>query len=331
MKILVTGCAGFIGYHVCKRLVSEGHEVCGLDNMSSYYDVRLKEARLGELKEKVRFYKADISDSCELQKIFSENKFDMVIHLAAMAGIRNSTIYPIEYIQTNIVGFSNVIDLCRIHNVGRFIFASSSSVYGDEFHQMKVDSCTDKPKSVYAATKKADELLAYSYSHLYGIKATGLRFFTIYGEYGRPDMAYWKFTDCLLKNESITFNNYGEIIRDFTYIGDLVERVSQIVSDDNVGLYKVYNIGSGNPICITNFAYKLFNQMICLDMIERKETFAFKLAPMPDGDAFKTYADTSELEKDYGCKPITPLEVGLRNFLKWYKLYITDNGFNLKE
>lgn len=323
MKILVTGSAGFIGFHICEKLISENHEVIGVDNITPYYDTKWKYGRLVKLQGKIEDYRTDISNFNALERLFNNYKFDMVIHLAAQAGVRNSTINPLSYIQTNIMGFSNILDLCRCYNVKRFIFASSSSVYGECMGKMKTDTCTDKPMSVYAATKKADELLAFSYSHLYGIKTTALRLFTVYGEYGRPDMVYWKFTDDFLNNRKITFNNYGDIYRDFTYIGDLVERVYQIVSDENTDLYKVYNIGSSNPVRITEFASELFNQMLDLKMINR-EFINFKLAPMQQGDVFKTHADISELEKDYGVKPITPLAVGIRNFLTWYKSYILD-------
>lgn len=324
MKILVTGCAGFIGYHVCMKLISENHKVIGVDNITPYYDTCWKYGRLVKLQGKIEDYRTDISNFNALERLFNKYEFDMVIHLAAEAGVRNSIDNPLSYIQTNIVGFSHILDLCRNYKVKRLVLASSSSVYGDwHFDKMSEDACADKPISVYAATKRADELLAYSYSHLYGIKTTILRFFTVYGEYGRPDMVYWKFTDDLLNNRKITFNNYGDIYRDFTYIGDLVERIYQIVSDENVDLFKIYNIGSGNSIRITEFANELFNQMLALKMIDR-EFIDFKLAPMQEGDVIKTLADTSKLEKDYGVKPITPLAIGLRNFLTWYKSYILD-------
>lgn len=317
MKILVTGSNGFIGYHLCSRLLSEGFDVVGIDNMNDYYDTKLKELRLNELqhgKSKFFFYRADINDYEALRTIFMVHRFDTVINLAAQAGVRYSFENPRAYIDTNINGFFNILECCREFNVGRLLFASSSSVYGNS------GGCTDEPVSLYAATKKTNELLAYTYSHLYGIRTIGMRFFTVYGEYGRPDMAYWKFAEKILKNEPVVLFNNGDLRRDFTYIGDIVEGICRILYTDAYFDYKIYDIGNGKPISIIRFVSELHRQMVAQGLTQNELRFQYE--PMQAGDVYSTCADLREMWNDYEFRPKIDIETGLNKFVKWYSEYL---------
>lgn len=336
MKILITGAAGFIGSFLCKRLLKDSaNEIIGLDNLNDYYDVSLKENRLQTLKgnSKFLFIKGDISNKLFVDDLFKLYKFDIVINLAAQAGVRYSIDHPDVYIQSNIVGFYNILEACRFHPVKHLIYASSSSVYGGN---SKIPFCiedkVDSPVSLYAATKKCDELLAYSYSKLYNIKTTGLRFFTVYGPMGRPDMAYFSFTNKLVKNETIELYNFGKCKRDFTYIDDITECIVRIVynssikvnnHDSNCPPYKIYNIGNSNPVSLLSFFKILCEELINADVLPKNYDFSshIKFTPMQKGDVSLTYADVSELEKDFDFKPTTSLRDGLRQFVKWYKEY----------
>ena len=337
MKILVTGAAGFIGSFLCKRLLETAdNEVTGLDNLNDYYDVSLKEARLSMLEsyDKFMFIKGDISDKAFIDKLFDEYEFDIVINLAAQAGVRYSIDHPDIYIQSNIIGFYNILEASRHHTVKHLVYASSSSVYGGNTKvPFSTDDKVDNPVSLYAATKKSDELLAYAYSKLYNIPATGLRFFTVYGPMGRPDMAYFSFTNKLIKGETIEIFNYGNCKRDFTYIDDIVEGIVRVMArapekkDGEDGLpippYKIYNIGNNHPENLLDFVQILSEELVRAGVLPKDYDFEAhkKLVPMQKGDVPITYADTSDLEKDFGYKPSTSLKEGLRSFAEWYKDY----------
>lgn len=334
MKILVTGTAGFIGFHLAKKLLEDGHTVVGYDNINDYYDVNLKYSRLNELginqneiqKNKIvnsqrynkhKFIKADLEDSVLMNKLFEEEHFDAVCNLAAQAGVRYSIENPDAYIQSNIVGFMNVLEACRNYNVTNLSYASSSSVYGlNKSQPFKTTDNTDYPISLYAATKKSNELMAHTYTHLYGIKTTGLRFFTVYGPYGRPDMAPMLFTDAILNNKAINIFNNGDMSRDFTYIDDIVEGIIKVIKKPSV--FKVYNIGNNSPIKLMDFIKELENTL------EKKAKKNYM--PMQDGDVLSTYADVSELIKDFDYKPSTPLNKGIKKFVKWYKKMYGDKN-----
>ncbi len=335
MKILVTGAAGFIGSFLCKRLLeTTNDEIIGLDNLNDYYDVSLKEARLEMLKpfDKFTFIKGDISDKPFIDKLFDEYKFDVVVNLAAQAGVRYSIDHPDVYIQSNIVGFYNILEACRYHPVQHLVYASSSSVYGGNTKvPFSVDDKVDNPVSLYAATKKSNELLAHAYSKLYNIPTTGLRFFTVYGPMGRPDMAYFSFTNKLIKGETIEIFNYGNCKRDFTYVDDIVEGIIKVIGkapekrDGEDGLpippYNVYNIGNNNPENLLDFVQILSEELVRAGVLPKDYNFEAhkKLVPMQKGDVPITYADTSALERDFGYKPSTSLRDGLRRFAEWYK------------
>lgn len=335
MKILVTGAAGFIGAFLCKRLLeTTNDEVVGLDNLNDYYDVSLKEARLEMLKpfDKFLFIKGDISDKSFIDKLFDEYKFDVVVNLAAQAGVRYSIDHPDVYISSNIIGFYNILEACRYHPVKHLVYASSSSVYGGNSKvPFSTDDKVDNPVSLYAATKKSNELLAHAYSKLYNIPTTGLRFFTVYGPMGRPDMAYFSFTNKLIKGETIEIFNYGNCKRDFTYVDDIVEGIIKVMGktpikkDGEDGLpippYKVYNIGNNNPENLLDFVQILSEELVKAGVLPKDYDFEShkKLVPMQKGDVPITYADTSDLEKDFNYKPSTSLREGLRQFAKWYK------------
>ena len=337
MKILVTGAAGFIGSFLCKRLLeTTSDEVVGLDNLNDYYDVSLKEARLEMLKpfKKFAFIKGDISDKPFIDKIFDEYKFDIVVNLAAQAGVRYSIDHPDVYIQSNIIGFYNILEACRYHPVKHLVYASSSSVYGGNVRvPFSTEDKVDNPVSLYAATKKSDELLAHAYSKLYNIPTTGLRFFTVYGPMGRPDMAYFSFTNKLIRGETIEIFNYGNCKRDFTYIDDIVEGVIRVMNkapqkkDGEDGLpippYKIYNIGNSNPENLLDFVSILSEELIRANVLPKDFDIKahMKLVPMQKGDVPVTYADTSDLESDFGYKPSTSLREGLRSFANWYSGY----------
>ena len=337
MLILVTGCSGFIGSYLCKKLLeTTNNQIIGLDNLNDYYDVSLKEARLEMLKpfDKFTFIKGDISDKTFIEKLFDEYKFDVVVNLAAQAGVRYSIDHPDVYINSNIIGFYNILEACRYHPVKHLVYASSSSVYGGNTKvPFSTDDKVDNPVSLYAATKKSNELLAHAYSKLYNIPTTGLRFFTVYGPMGRPDMAYFSFTNKLIKGETIEIFNYGNCKRDFTYIDDIVEGVIRVMNkapekkngDDGLPIppYKVYNIGNNNPENLLDFVQILSEELVRAGVLPKDFDFEShkKLVPMQKGDVPITYADTSDLEKDFGYKPSTSLREGLRNFAKWYKSF----------
>jgi UDP-glucuronate 4-epimerase len=341
MKILVTGSAGFIGHHLVKTLLQNGNTVVGIDNLNNYYDVGLKFDRLhecgisresGKWHEKVQstlfpaysFIRVTLEDKTGLDKIFEEGKFDLVCNLAAQAGVRHSIENPQAYIASNIVGFANLLESCRHNNIQHLIYASSSSVYGNS-HKMplSVTDSVDNPISLYAATKKSNELMAHTYSHLYNIRTTGLRFFTVYGPWGRPDMAPTLFANAITKGEPIKIFNNGELERDFTYIDDIVEGVVRVIDSPKTSSlqfggtpYKIYNIGNGKPIKL-------------MDFIETLETALGKRAekeflPMQPGDVLKTFADVSALKKDFGYAPNTPLKSGVEEFVKWYQGYFVE-------
>lgn len=337
MKLLVTGAAGFIGSFLCKRLLdTTSNEIIGLDNLNDYYDVSLKEARLDMLKpyNKFKFVKGDLSDKEFINKLFDEYHFDIVVNLAAQAGVRYSIDHPDVYIQSNIIGFYNILEACRYHPVKHLVYASSSSVYGGNTKvPFSTDDKVDNPVSLYAATKKSNELLAHAYSKLYNIPTTGLRFFTVYGPMGRPDMAYFSFTNKLIKGETIEIFNYGNCKRDFTYVDDIVEGVIRVMNkapikkDGEDGLpippYKVYNIGNNNPENLLDFVQILSEELVRAGVLPKDYDFEShkKLVAMQKGDVPITYADTSDLERDFGYKPSTSLRDGLRKFAEWYKSY----------
>lgn len=319
-KVILTGAAGFIGSHLAKRLLETGAEVVGLDNINDYYDVNLKYHRLSELEkyEGFTFIRCDISQKDELNRIFEEHRADVVVNLAAQAGVRYSIENPQVYIDSNVIGFFNILEACRNYPVKHLVYASSSSVYGNSDKiPFSVDDRVDNPISLYAATKKSNELMAYTYSHLFGIPATGLRFFTVYGPAGRPDMAYFSFTKKILAGEPIKLFNYGELERDFTYVDDIIEGIMRIIptvpEEQNGARAKVYNIGNNKPVALKEFVAALEDAIGVKAKIE--------YLPMQPGDVYRTYADISELEKDFGFKPQTDIRTGLRRFAEWYKGY----------
>lgn len=319
-KVILTGAAGFIGSHLAKRLLENGCEVVGIDNINDYYDVNLKYHRLEQLKEheNFTFIRCDISDKEKVNEIFAEQKADVVVNLAAQAGVRYSIENPQAYIDSNVIGFFNILEACRSNPVKHLVYASSSSVYGNSDKiPFSVDDRVDNPISLYAATKKTNELMAYTYSHLFGIPATGLRFFTVYGPAGRPDMAYFSFTKKILAGEPIKLFNYGELERDFTYIADIVEGIMNIIpsipEEKNGARAKVYNIGNNKPVALKEFVAALEEAI--------GEKAKIEYLPMQPGDVYRTYADISELEKDFGFKPQTDIRTGLKKFAEWYREY----------
>lgn len=329
--ILITGVAGFIGSFLAKRLLltqGESVQVIGIDNMNDYYDVTLKESRLQMLQNidgNFLFIKGDISDKTILEQLFSNYKPEIVVNLAAQAGVRYSITNPDAYINSNIIGFYNILESCRHHPVKHLLYASSSSVYGlNKKVPYSVEDKVDNPVSLYAATKKSNELMAHAYSKLYGIPCTGLRFFTVYGPMGRPDMAYFSFTRKILNGDSIQIFNHGNMRRDFTYIDDIVTGIMAMIptppteSDDGTR-YKVYNIGNNKPEGLLHFVKTLENCLINEGLIT--EPAKKELLPMQPGDVYQTYADVSPLEKDFNFKPATPLPEGLARFASWYKEY----------
>lgn len=348
MKFLITGVAGFIGFHVCKRLLDENTdiEVVGLDNLNSYYDVNLKFGRLQELGidnhieinkykesliiDRFKFIQMDLSDSDSIKKLFEEEKFDIVVNLAAQAGVRYSLKNPAAYIQSNIDGFLNILEGCRQNSIKHLVYASSSSVYGlnGKVPFSESDSIAH-PVSLYAATKKANELMAHSYSHLYQIPSTGLRFFTVYGPWGRPDMSPFLFTDAILNNRPIKIFNNGNMLRDFTYIDDIVDGIIRVINHaplpskqwDNIvsnpgsssAPYKVYNIGNSKPIKLMDFITAIEN---AIGVVSKKE-----FLPMQMGDVYQTYADTTALQNDLGFIPKTDLNIGVKKTVDWYRYF----------
>lgn len=334
MNILVTGAAGFIGAFLCKRLLEVSkNKIIGIDNLNDYYDVSLKEKRLEMLYryDNFTFIKGNIADKTFINKLFTKYKFDIAVNLAAQAGVRYSIDHPDVYIESNIIGFYNILEACRHHPVKHLVYASSSSVYGsNEKVPYSTDDKVDNPVSLYATTKKSNELMAHAYSKLYNIPTTGLRFFTVYGPMGRPDMAYFSFTNKLINGQTIEIFNYGNCKRDFTYIDDIVEGVIRVMNkppkkeDGEDGLpippYKLYNIGNNQPENLLDFVQILQEELVRVGVLPKDFDFEKhkKLVPMQKGDVPITYADTSELEKDFGFKPKTSLREGLRKFAEWY-------------
>ena len=331
-KILVTGAAGFIGFFLCKQLLAQGEEVIGLDNLNDYYDVILKQARLAQLTDKnnFRFYQLDLADRQGMAQLFADIKPDRVLHMAAQAGVRYSLTNPHAYVDCNLVGFMNILEGCRYSGVKHLVYASSSSVYGSNKKMpFSVHDNVDHPVSLYAATKKANELMAHTYSHLYSLPTTGLRFFTVYGPWGRPDMALFLFTKAILEGRAIDVFNYGKMRRDFTYIDDITEGVlrasDNIASpnpdwsgyDPDTGIsaapYKIYNIGNNKPVELGYFIEVLED---CLGTKAVKN-----LLPMQPGDVPETYANIDDLQKDVGFKPSTSIEVGIPRFVEWYRSF----------
>ncbi|OUP77280.1 protein CapI [Erysipelatoclostridium sp. An173] len=336
--VLVTGAAGFIGSNLCKRLLNDykGINVIGIDNMNDYYDVRIKEYRLDTLLkyDNFHFVKGNIADKEIVNGLFERYEIDIVINLAAQAGVRYSIENPDAYIESNIIGFYNILEACRHYPVEHLVYASSSSVYGtNKKVPYSTEDKVDNPVSLYAATKKSNELMAHAYSKLYNIPSTGLRFFTVYGPAGRPDMAYFGFTNKLVNNETIKIFNYGNCKRDFTYIDDIVEGVIRVMQkapekkegEDGLPIppYKIYNIGNSNPENLLDFVQILSEELIEAKVLPEDYDFEAhkELVAMQPGDVPVTYADTSALEKDFGFKPRTSLRDGLREFAKWYKEY----------
>ncbi len=318
MKVLVTGVCGFIGMHTAQKLLDRGDEVSGIDNLNDYYEVSLKEARLAQLEASASFHfeRLDISDRSALPDFFRRHPPQRVIHLAAQAGVRYSLTNPNAYIDSNLVGFGNILEVCRHAAVEHLVYASSSSVYGANRKQpFSVGDNVDHPVSLYAATKKANELMAHVYSHLYRLPATGLRFFTVYGPWGRPDMALFLFTRAILEGRPIDVFNHGKMRRDFTYVDDIVEGVVRVLDAVPCGQppYKVYNIGNHDPVDLMEFIGILEN---CLG-----KKVEHRLLPMQPGDVPETFADVESLARDIGFRPGTPLEEGLRRFISWYRAY----------
>ena len=329
MKVLVTGAAGFIGFHVCQRLLARGDEVVGLDNINDYYDVNLKLARLARLQPLAgfSFARLDLQEREALEALFREHRFAAVINLAAQAGVRYSLENPRAYIDSNIVGFTNILECCRHHDIGHLVYASSSSVYGmNTSMPFSIHDNVDHPISLYAASKKANELMAHTYSHLFGLPTTGLRFFTVYGPWGRPDMALFLFTRAILAGEPIKVFNNGRMQRDFTYIDDIVEGVVRVMDKTatpnpdwdgarpdpgtSSAPYRLYNIGNNNPVELSEF----------IDAIEQAlgKQARRELLPMQPGDVAATFADIDDLEADVGYRPATPLREGIGRFVAWY-------------
>lgn len=332
----ITGVAGFIGSNLAKKILKEEKDikVVGLDNMNDYYDVKIKEYRLAELlkNENFTFIKGNLADKELINKIFEENKPEIVVNLAAQAGVRYSIINPDAYIESNIIGFYNILEACRHNPVEHLVYASSSSVYGSNKKvPYSTDDKVDNPVSLYAATKKSNELLAHSYSKLYNIPSTGLRFFTVYGPAGRPDMAYFGFTNKLIKGEKIQIFNYGNCKRDFTYVDDIVEGICRVIKkapekktgEDGLPIppYAVYNIGNSSPENLLDFVTILQEELVRAGVLPKEYDFEShkELVPMQPGDVPVTYADTTPLERDFGFKPSTTLREGLRKFAEWYK------------
>jgi UDP-glucuronate 4-epimerase len=329
---LVTGAAGFIGFHVCRRLLARGDRVIGLDNLNSYYDIGLKQARIDQLTPDTNFgfERIDLVDRENVDRLVQETRPEVVIHLAAQAGVRYSLENPHAYVDSNVVGFLNILEACRHHAVGHLVFASSSSVYGaNRVMPFSVHQNVDHPLSLYAATKKANELMAHTYSHLYGIPTTGLRFFTVYGPWGRPDMAIFLFTEAILAGRPIQVFNQGQMQRDFTYIDDIAEAVVRIGDQparpnpdwsgenpdpaSSSAPYRIYNIGNHQPVEL----------MDVIRTIERclGKTATLNLLPMQPGDVPATYADVEDLKRDFGFEPSTSIETGIARFVEWYRSY----------
>lgn len=336
MKILVTGGAGFIGSNLCRVLLDRGDTIVAIDNLNDYYDVNIKYWRLEQLKkyDNFKFIKMDISDKESIMNLFKEEGFEVAVNLAAQAGVRYSITNPDAYISSNLIGFYNILEACRHSPVKHLVYASSSSVYGSNKKvPYSTEDKVDNPVSLYAATKKSNELMAHAYAKLYNIPCTGLRFFTVYGPAGRPDMAYFGFTNKLIKGQTIEIFNYGNCKRDFTYVDDIVEGVKRVIDkapekkDGEDGLpippYAVYNIGNNSPENLLDFVQILQEELIRAKVLPADYDFEAhkKLVAMQPGDVPITYADTDALERDFGFKPKTPLREGLRKFAEWYKVF----------
>jgi UDP-glucuronate 4-epimerase len=332
MNLLVTGAAGFIGFHLCRRLLRQGHTVHGLDNLNAYYDVRLKHARLKQLEALpgFTFHEHNIADRSALESVFASVKPQRVVHLAAQAGVRYSLTHPHAYGESNLTGFLHILEGCRHHAVEHLVYASSSSVYGaNTTMPFSVHHNVDHPLSLYAATKKANELMAHSYSHLYGLPTTGLRFFTVYGPWGRPDMALFIFTKAILEGSPLPLFNHGRLQRDFTYIDDIVEGVVRVTdkipvanpawnsahpdAGSSAAPYRIYNIGNNNPVELLHLI------RVLEDSLGKKANL--NLLPMQAGDVYATYADVQDLSADVGFKPSTSIETGVKHFTDWYLSY----------
>jgi UDP-glucuronate 4-epimerase len=332
MKILITGVAGFIGFHLAHRLLTDGETVYGIDNLNTYYDLTLKQDRLTQLTPfpQFTFEPIDLADRDALTALFKAQSFDSVVNLAAQAGVRYSIDNPFAYIDSNILGFTNLLECCRHHDVNHLVFASSSSVYGANTKvPFAITDNVDRPISLYAATKKANELIAYTYSHLYKIPTTGLRFFTVYGPWGRPDMAYFKFVKTILADQPIDVYNFGSMERDFTYIDDIVEALVRILIHPpqtkaepstpqenqlfSTPPYRLYNIGNHTPVKLLRFIE------ILEELLEKVATK--NLLPMQPGEVLSTYADVDDLARDFNFRPNTSIEVGLQKFVQWYRDY----------
>ena len=324
-KVLVTGAAGFIGYYLSERLLKEGVQVVGYDNLNDYYDTRLKDARLEILNkyDGFTFIKGNLADKDKVMSVFSEHKPEIVVNLAAQAGVRYSITNPEAYMESNMIGFFNILEACRAYPVKHLVYASSSSVYGtNKKVPYSTEDKVDNPVALYAATKKSNELMAHAYSKLYKIPATGLRFFTVYGPMGRPDMAYFGFTNKLVKGEKIQIFNFGDMKRDFTYVDDIVTGIVNVmkrppVENEDGELYKVYNIGNNKPEDLLYFVETLERCLMKEGIIDKPAEKEF--LPMQPGDVYQTYADVDDLIKDFNFKPSTSLEEGLSRFAKWYK------------
>ena len=317
-RILVTGAAGFIGFHYARALCEKGYEVLGIDNLNDYYDVSLKEARLKQLKpfKNFSFKKIDIADRKGMAKLFAREKPEVVGHMAAQAGVRYSTQNPHAYVDSNLVGFTNILEGCRHNGVEHLIYASSSSVYGaNKKVPFSTSDNVDHPISLYAATKKANELMVHSYAHLYGLPCTGLRFFTVYGPWGRPDMAVYSFTKAIYEGKPIDVYNHGDMMRDFTYVDDITETLVRLVDKAPTGAppYALYNIGNNKP-------EKLMDMIAMIEAATGRQAVKV-MKPMQPGDVPSTYADTNDLERDIGFIPGTPLSLGIEKFVEWYKQY----------
>ncbi len=317
MKVLVTGSAGFIGMHLCKRLIAQGHEVVGLDNFNNYYSVALKEARNAELEALHAGFRLERMDLCEksaLEALFAKEKFDVVCNLAAQAGVRYSLTNPDVYVKSNLEGFVNILECCRHFSVPKLVYASSSSVYGGntKIPFAETDK-VDNPVSLYAATKKANELMAHTYSHLFGVQTIGLRFFTVYGPWGRPDMAMWLFTDAMLAGKPIKVFNHGNMMRDFTYIDDIVAGVVACIESTNLSKYELFNIGNCHSEKLMHLIEVLGDALGVKPEME--------MLPMQPGDVPATYADITSISEKLGFKPTTLIEEGIPKFVEWYKMY----------
>ncbi|PKG24256.1 NAD-dependent epimerase [Niallia nealsonii] len=332
MNVLVTGAAGFIGFHLSKRLLDENYHVIGVDNLNEYYDARLKKDRLNILKKSANFefYKIDLANQESLIQIFKNRSINIVINLAAQAGVRYSLYNPHSYVHSNLFGFMNILEACRHYQVEHLIYASSSSVYGANSNiPFSTKDSVNHPVSIYAATKKANELMAHTYSHLFNIPTTGLRFFTVYGPWGRPDMAYYSFTKDIIEGNTLKVFNNGDMSRDFTFIDDIVEGIIKLLDhppkynnnwdrknpdpSSSYAPYRIYNIGNNTPV----------NLMAFIQILEKLlgKKAIVELLPMQPGDVKETYADITSLQKDVGFYPATPLEIGLGHFVDWYKKY----------